>query len=97
MPRGDRTGPWGDGPMTGRGVGLCAGAPSPGWFRGSGRGRGRRGMGPGRGRRWASGWSGRGVATADPVDEKTALQSASEGLRAQLEAIEKRLRELEGE
>lgn len=25
MPRGDRTGPWGMGPMTGRGAGFCAG------------------------------------------------------------------------
>ena len=55
MPRGDRTGPWGAGPRTGRGMGYCAGLPGPGFmspgpgFRfgrgfGSGRGFGR-GMG----------------------------------------------------
>jgi len=30
MPWGDRTGPMGYGPMTGRGAGLCAGYPAPG-------------------------------------------------------------------
>lgn len=46
MPRGDRTGPSGMGPMTGRGAGYCAGYPTPGymnpgWGRGGGGGRGR--------------------------------------------------------
>ena len=31
MPAGDRTGPLGMGPMTGRGFGYCAGYPAPGW------------------------------------------------------------------
>ena len=61
MPAGDRTGPWGFGPMTGRGMGYCAGFPGPefmspgpglgfgrGWF---GRGFGR-GFGLGRGHGW---------------------------------------------
>ncbi|MCK5309338.1 MAG: DUF5320 domain-containing protein, partial [Thermoplasmata archaeon] len=43
MPRGNRTGPWGDGPMSGRGAGYCAGNDRPG-FANSGRGYGR-GMG----------------------------------------------------
>lgn len=50
MPGGDRTGPAGMGPMTGRGAGYCAGYPAPGfmnpvpgrgvwgWGRGGGRG-----------------------------------------------------------
>lgn len=48
MPGGDRTGPMGMGPMTGRGAGFCAGFgtpgymnPAPGWGRGFGRGWGR--------------------------------------------------------
>lgn len=47
MPRGDRTGPAGMGPMTGRAAGYCAGYSAPGFmnpigFRGySGRGGGR--------------------------------------------------------
>ena len=31
MPRGDGTGPAGMGPMTGRGLGPCAGYPTPGY------------------------------------------------------------------
>lgn len=31
MPGGDRTGPWGVGPMTGRAAGFCAGYPLPGY------------------------------------------------------------------
>lgn len=46
MPRGDRTGPAGMGPMTGRGAGFCSGYNSPGYanpvlgrgFGGAGRG-----------------------------------------------------------
>lgn len=34
MPRGDRTGPWGAGPMTGRGLGYCTGYDAPGYVRG---------------------------------------------------------------
>ena len=61
MPGGDRTGPAGMGPMTGRAAGYCAGYPVPGFMnpvggRGYG-GWGRRG-GRGGGRGW--GWGGRG-------------------------------------
>jgi len=44
MPGGDRTGPLGFGPMTGRAAGFCAGYPSPGYVTSPG------GMGLGRGR-----------------------------------------------
>jgi len=66
MPWGDRTGPLGMGPMTGRGAGRCAGYPGPGrfnpafgvgfrgWGRGGGRGRGF-GGGGGFGRRFRAG------------------------------------------
>jgi hypothetical protein len=58
MPRGDKTGPTGAGPMTGRAAGYCAGYSVPGYMnptcgygRGWGRGRGRGyGRGYGRGR-----------------------------------------------
>ena len=70
MPWGDRTGPLGLGPRTGRGLGFCSGFNSPGftkgpgwgfgkgWGRGFGRGwgRGRRGFGFGRGMAWRRGW-----------------------------------------
>ena len=45
MPGGDRTGPMGRGPMTGRAAGNCAGYPTPGFANpipGFGRGRGKR-------------------------------------------------------
>jgi len=51
MPRGDGTGPMGMGPMSGRGMGFCAGYQAPGyagtgfgWRCGGGRGRGFRNM-----------------------------------------------------
>lgn len=56
MPRGDRRGPEGAGPMTGRGLGYCAGNEQPGFTanaapQGAGRGlRNGAGRGPGFGR-----------------------------------------------
>ena len=57
MPRGNRTGPWGAGPMTGRAVGYCAGYSVPGYANPVG-GYGQ-GWGRGRGRGWGRGF-GRG-------------------------------------
>ena len=57
MPRGNRTGPMGWGPRTGRGLGYCAGFSSPGYTKGPGMGLGR-GYGGGRG--WRGGGWGRG-------------------------------------
>jgi len=55
MPRGDRTGPWGAGPMTGRARGYCAGYSGPGFlYPGPGLGFGR-GFGGGFGRAWGFG------------------------------------------
>jgi hypothetical protein len=62
MPGGDRTGPLGEGPMTGRAAGYCAGYGTPGFTNpapGCGfRGRGFRGRGGGRGYRqfWRAGY-----------------------------------------
>jgi len=53
MPSGDRTGPRGSGPMTGRALGYCAGYDTPGYTRNLGIG-----FGWGRGRGW---WRGRGI------------------------------------
>lgn len=59
MPKGDGTGPMGMGPMTGRGMGFCAGVVAsgpinmtPGRGFGMGCGRGFRGRGAGGGRGW---------------------------------------------
>jgi len=61
MPGGDGTGPGGQGPMTGRGLGYCAGYSTPGFTKGPGmgmgwgRGRGRGAWGYGRGMAWGRG------------------------------------------
>lgn len=52
MPRGDRTGPLGFGPRTGRAGGYCAGFPVPGYMNPQ---PGSRGVGFGRGRGWGRG------------------------------------------
>jgi hypothetical protein len=81
MPGGDRTGPRGFGPMTGRGAGYCAGYSVPGYAnpipgrggfgfgRGFGRGRGWFGRGFGRGwgyRYYAAGYPGYVGPAPDP-------------------------------
>lgn len=87
MPGRDRTGPEGEGPMTGRGMGQCREVDAPtrpdsGWSgfgmgRGGGRGGGwrrrNRGQGSGPGR-WGRFWRGGGVAPdtlPDPALSKT--------------------------
>ena len=74
MPRGDRTGPSGFGPMTGRGAGYCTGNTVPGYANPYGRGRGggggrgwSRGMGRNWGRGWAHGWGYAPYAYAPPA------------------------------
>ncbi len=51
MPAGDRTGPWGQGPRTGRALGYCEGFNAPGYTRPPGGG-----LGMGRGFRFRGGW-----------------------------------------
>ncbi len=46
MPGGDRTGPWGEGPRTGRKAGFCSGYKMPGFMN--------RGVWPSFGGRWFS-------------------------------------------
>lgn len=84
MPGYDRTGPMGEGPRTGWGMGDCYGdAPARGRYYRAGWGRGwGRGWGPGRGRGWGFGfrrgfpfgWGarGRGWVDAGPVAEPPA-------------------------
>jgi len=55
MPFGDRTGPRGLGPRTGRGWGYCSGYPYYGYRNPYGYDWGR-GFGRGWGRGWGSGW-----------------------------------------
>jgi len=109
MPGGDRTGPRGLGPRTGRAAGYCAGYPvpgyaNPGYGRGFGRGWGR-GFGRGfwgRGR----GFWGRGAypypapyypeiyPEPSKEDEKAYLEDVIKGLDEEMKMIRERLQEL---
>jgi hypothetical protein len=105
MPAGDRTGPLGQGPMTGRGLGYCGGYDAPGYARPWDR----RGYLPFYGRGWGRGWRHRYYATGTPgwmppryqpltaEREMEILREQSEQLKAELENIEKRIRDLESD
>jgi len=89
MPGGNRTGPAGMGPMTGRGAGFCAGYNAPGYSnpgggRGMGMGRGR-GMGMGRGMGYGFGYA------APPVAQTLTGEQELEGLKGQAESLENSL------
>ena len=97
MPGRDRTGPMGEGPLTGGGFGPCAEEgvfrPYAGrrtWGRGGGRGRGRR--------NWyrATGLPRRArfAPQVPQQDEAQALEQEAQWLNEQLEAIKGRLAEL---
>ena len=100
MPGGDRTGPMGMGPMTGRGTGYCAGYSTPGYTNsGPGRGFAGRGRGPGRGfgrgigLRWTNlNFSGSSYSVQE---ESNLLKSEAAALQNQLNSINTRIKELE--
>ncbi|MDK2976248.1 MAG: hypothetical protein PWP06_723 [Candidatus Marinimicrobia bacterium] len=110
MPRGDRTGPEGYGPMTGRGLGYCRGYRSPGYTKGTPRGWGfGRGFGGGFG--GGFGWRNRFRGGYDyeyfppvapepsmsPKDEARLLKEEADALKRNLESINSRIQELEEE
>lgn len=83
MPRGDRTGPWGQGPKTGRGAGFCSGNSVPGFMN-------RFGGWFGRGWRWfSSNTQPRQNVTNRSVDDITGQLRS---LREQLNSIEKKIK-----
>jgi len=108
--KGDRTGPSGMGPGTGRALGFCYGYDTPGYVKGRGRGMGRgsgfgRGMGMGRGRGAVAGrgdgFTGYGAGPGYPdmpvinkEDEIRMLKSQIEAITSTQKSIEKRLEEL---
>jgi len=107
MPRGDRTGPIGLGPRSGRGAGYCGGAGVPGFTsRPTGAGFG---AGPGRGWRhwfWATGlpgWLRFGaqpgqVSTDEPANvEKEMLARQMDALQRELDFVKQRLDQLTSE
>ncbi len=108
MPRGDRTGPDGMGPMTGRARGYCAGNDRPGFATPAGGrfGYGRRyGRGYGLGREFGRGFGrafGRRFAPTYPTyeapvqagDEKEYLENELNLLKEDMKQIEARLKEI---
>ena len=106
MPSGDRTGPEGIGPRTGRSLGYCAGYSSPGFTKGMPRGRGYgrgfgRGWGRGRGF-WRRGYYPEPYYEPAPIyrpeptkdEEKHYLQESIKALESDLKDMKKRLDEL---
>ena len=106
MPGGNRTGPMGAGPMTGRGMGFCVGAATPGYMnpsfgygRGMGRGMGR-GRGWGRGFGWGAGYYGMASGpapypAANPAVDVNILKNEAQALQEELNLINKRIQEME--
>ncbi len=107
MPGGDRTGPAGMGPMTGRAAGYCAGYTTPGFANPvGGYGFGRRfGCGMGLGFRGGRGGFSPGMPYVFPapyappamtgVQEVELLQQQAENLKTTLDQIQKRISDLE--
>jgi hypothetical protein len=110
MPAGDGTGPAGQGSMTGRGMGYCAGYnapgyanPAPGFGRGFGRGSGR-GRGFGRGRFWYGPAPARYVPAQPQYvqpqyeykkeDELADLKAEKEVVERDLKSINERIKDL---
>jgi len=110
MPRGDRTGPRGMGPMTGRRAGYCADYPVPGYANAG------PGVGPGTGFGYGGrGWRNRFYATGQPgwarydapwgvppyapsvtrEQEMDWLKSHVGALQSEIEGANKRISELE--
>ncbi len=107
MPGGNGTGPMGQGPMTGRGAGYCAGFGMPGYANaGFGRGYGRGfgmgfGRGGGRGRRhwfWATGlpgWARAGWGAGGYAAASPMTdQDELDMLKAQSEQMQEELRQI---
>ena len=103
MPRGDRTGPHSAGPMSGRGLGYCAGFDAPGYVHPApGMGRMARGRGGGgymmRGRaRRRNYYPYPYPAPPTPDEEMEYLQGDVEYLKRELQAAEDRISELQKE
>jgi hypothetical protein len=98
MPGGDRTGPQGAGPRTGRGMGYCTSYDRPGFANPPAVVRGRFGFGSrGAGRGWRHRFYATGIPgwVAPTAEQETAdLKAQAEFLQLQLDAIQKRIEEL---
>lgn len=98
MPGRNGTGPFGEGPMTGRGLGVCnghfnnmpRGGGVSGYYRGARCGRG---LGYGRRSNYVArdGFLGANEPIPDPIDRDKALRAQAEYLKDQLEKVNKEL------
>ncbi len=106
MPSGDRTGPMGQGPLTGRALGYCAGYDSPGYTKGFGLGLGRGagyGRGMGRGFRRGDGGRGRewfhagmpGPASYAPWFSPPSREDEIKYLKSQSDSLKRTLKDIE--
>ena len=99
MPRGDRSGPAGEGPKTGKGMGYCTDNEHPGYMNslprgGGGYGRGFRGgldYGRGVGFRFRRGSGNNYQGGISDVSEKTLIENEIRILKEQMSALEDRL------
>jgi len=99
----NQRGPMNNGPMTGRGQGVCTGnnTPGQGFYGGGyilGRGLGRRGcQAPGQQSGWGRGWAGNCgpcAGSVPTVSTRAVLQSRAAMLEADLAEIKKQLNKL---
>lgn len=111
MPRGNKSGPTGQGPMTGRAMGYCVGNDVPGYMEdrpGLGLARGFRGgrnagMGRGPGRGMGNRWNMRNAAPSEEnlaptkEEERNYLSRQAERLKRTLNEVEQRINELDKE
>jgi hypothetical protein len=108
MPGGDRTGPMGQGSVTGRKLGYCTGFDSPGFTKGAGGGMGRgfafgRGMGAGRGmgrgrsfgRGWGSGPTYPGYFPGYPLSSTMSREDEIRFLNSEADALKRSQEEIE--
>jgi len=98
MPGGNKTGPRGEGPMTGRRLGFCAGNDRPGFDTtpgnfGYGYGRGF-GRGGGMGYGFRHGYGRFMDEPVQNVSKETLLENETRILKEQLASVEKQLSEL---
>ena len=96
MPGFDRTGPLGEGPMTGRRLGRCTGyaGDMPGrGYRGFGRGF-RGGMGRGYGRALGFRWGNQFTEASPRYSDESLVENEARTLRNELDLIEKELEQL---
>jgi len=91
MPRGDRTGPLGEGPKTGRQMGFCVGNEHPGFA--NLQSNWRRGYGS----RFRGGYGNYSPGRLTDVSEKTMIENEIRILKDQLSSLEDRLSKIEEE